>query len=213
MANGGRTGKKTKAGTCPTQGAVQATKQAPVSHRLACSTRLRRSATHVSRIDARSVARGRAERHGVVSRLVVIWTVTVGARLALVVSSCGGSMAKPKAASGPLRVNMLSLSADTGYPGPASRSVTLWRGYKRFAPIARLVRLPLPSYVTRPKTGMTICVPVILTIRLSDRRDYVYRACQRPRSLRPVLGALCPLLAGPNFCRRYRRELAAGRRI
>jgi hypothetical protein len=161
------------------------------------------------RIDARSAARGRAERRRVVSRLVVIRTVTVGAGLALAVSSCGSSMAKPKAAAGPLRVNMLSLSADSGYPGPASRSVTLWRGYKRFAPIARLVRLPLPSHVTRPKTGMTICVPVILTIRLSDHRNHVYRACQRPRSLRPVLAALCPLLAGPSFCARYRHELTA----
>ena len=108
---------------------------------------------------------------------------------------------------------MLSLAADTGYPGPASRTVTLWRGYPRFARTARLVQLPLPTPIIRPKTGMTICVPVMLTIRLSDRRNHVYRACQRPPSLRPVLAALCPLLAGRGFCQRYRHELTASHRL
>jgi hypothetical protein len=104
---------------------------------------------------------------------------------------------KPKATDRPLRVTMLSLAADTGYPGPATRTVTVWQGYKRFGPIARLVRLPLPARLLGPNTGMTICVPVMLTIRLSDRRNRVYRACQRPPPLRAVLAALCPLLTGP----------------
>jgi hypothetical protein len=145
----------------------------------------------------------------------LICIVTVGAGLVLTVAACGGG-SKPKltpASVRPLRVTMLSLAADTGYPGPASRAVTLWQGYKRFAPIARLVRLPLPPRLLGPKTGMTICVPVMLTIRLSDRRNRVYRACQRPPSLRAVLAALCPLLTDPHFCQRYRRELTAGRRL
>ena len=108
---------------------------------------------------------------------------------------------------------MVSLAADTGYPGPATRTLTLWQGYKRFARTARLVQLPLPKPILRPKTGMTICVPVMLTIRLSDRRNHVYRACQRPRPLRAVMAALCPLLAGTSYCHRYRHELIASRRL
>jgi hypothetical protein len=138
-------------------------------------------------------------------------TMLVAATVAVAVSACGSSTAKQKVADGPLHVNMVALRADTGFPAPASRRVTLWRGYPRFAAIARLVPLPLPTPLARPKTGMTICVPVMLTIRLSNRHNYVYRGCQRPPSLRPVLNAMCPLLRQPDFCARYRAELTVAR--
>ena len=136
----------------------------------------------------------------------------VSASLALVLAACGGGHASHAVrSSGPLRVTLLSLSPDTGYTlgqaRPSSEPLVTLRGGARFARIARLVPLPPPPPLLGPNAGETICLPVIMTIGLSDDRRLVYRGCQRPRALRPVLARLCQLLDRPGFCARYRNEL------
>jgi hypothetical protein len=103
---------------------------------------------------------------------------------------------------------MISLSADTGFPGPRWTFVRLHRGEVRFASVVRFLPRRLPAPVTKPSTGMTICVPLLLAIRSADGRRVLYRACQRPPSLLPLIGALCPLLGRPRFCAHYHRFLA-----
>ncbi len=46
-----------------------------------------------------------------------------------------------------------------------------------------------------------------LAIGLSDGTNVVYPSCARPRSLLPVLRALCPLVKRRGFCALYRDEL------
>jgi hypothetical protein len=130
------------------------------------------------------------------------------ASLALVLAGCGGRAAHPSnVPSQPQRVTFLSLSPDSGFPGPSSVTLLRLQRGKRFTEIARLVPLPPPAPLRGPNQGETICLPVVLTIGLSGGSWLAYGACQRPRSLRPVLAALCPLLHLPGFCARYRNEL------
>ncbi len=134
--------------------------------------------------------------------------LAVIASLALVLAACGGQAARPsKVPSRPLRVTFLALSPDSGFPGPSAATLLRLQRGERFAQIARLVPRVPPAPVRGPTLGETVCLPVVLTIGLSDGRQLVYRACQRPRSLRPVLAALCPLLHRPGFCAHYRNEL------
>ncbi len=137
------------------------------------------------------------------------------AAAALLAAGCGGG----GGSGGALRVTSLSITAAVGFPGPPSAGVTLSRG-KTFARIARLVPLPLPHPApqvphVRPSRApsardpdeMTVCFPMDLTIGLSNGKHVDYPSCNRPRSLRPVVAALCPLLHKPGFCSFYRNEL------
>lgn len=141
--------------------------------------------------------------------------VSVAAALAVVVAGCGGSGTAAKKADAPphFRVNLISLAADNGFPAPASAHVSVVRGVngKLFLHLSRLVPMPLPAPLTRRERGVTVCVPVILTVRLGDghehARVHAYRGCGRPESFRPLLRAMCPLLRRPGFCAKYRREL------
>jgi hypothetical protein len=141
--------------------------------------------------------------------------VILAAALVAVFSACGGSSTSSRVPKWPFRVNLLSLEADAGFPAAATSHVTVRRvNGKLFARLVRLVPRPPPAALTAKVPGETICVPVILTIRLGDghrhAERYVYRGCQRPPSLRPLLRAMCPLLRRPGFCARYRRELTGG---
>ena len=137
----------------------------------------------------------RARAAGVVLTLAV----------ALTGAGCGA-----QAHHGPLRVTSLSLSPGVGFSGPLSAGVTLERG-AAFARIARLVPLPLPpELVVNPAGGrhpLTVCFPMDLAIGLSDGELVRYPSCYRPRSLRRVVAALCPLVHLPGLCALYRREL------
>jgi len=55
--------------------------------------------------------------------------------------------------------------------------------------------------------NLTVCFPMDLTIGLSNGTKVVYPSCYRPRSLRRVIAALCPLLRRRGFCVVYRHEL------
>jgi len=144
---------------------------------------------------------------------VRLWAVgIVAAIVAVTASGCGGTSAASRAPEWRFHVNLLSLQADSGFPAPATSHVTLTRVNGRlFARLIRLVPQPLPAPLTRKTPGETICVPVILTVRLGDghshARRHVYRGCQRPASLRPLLAAMCPLLRRPDFCARYHNQL------
>jgi hypothetical protein len=130
-------------------------------------------------------------------------------------AGCGGS-ATSKPPPVPFHVNRISLTADSGFPAPATvhASVTKANG-KLLVRLEKLVPMPLPAPLTKKIPGVTVCVPVILTIHLGDGRRHVqvqeYRACQRPASLRPLMQAMCPLLRRPAFCDQYRNDLAAKR--
>jgi hypothetical protein len=138
--------------------------------------------------------------------------VAVGLLVGL--SACGGDVSQPPRVVRPVRVVAITLSADTGFPGPSWTFVRLRRGEKGFPRVVRLLPRPLPAPVTKPRTGITICLPARLTIRSSDGRRFVYRACQRPPTMRPLLRALCPLLGRRRFCARYHRLLVKrGRHI
>jgi hypothetical protein len=133
--------------------------------------------------------------------------ITFGLAVALAAGGCAGSASHAR-----LRVTSVSIRAANGFPGPPSTEVTLTQG-KRFARIALLVPLPLPSVAaSRPPTTkhpktLTICFPMDLFIGLSNGQSVEYPSCYRPRSLRRVVAALCPLLHKPGFCVSYRNEL------
>ena len=138
----------------------------------------------------------------------------VAAALLVGLSACGENVSRPPRAVRPMRVVAITLSADTGFPGPSWTFVRLRRGEKSFARVVRLLPRPLPAPVTKPRTGITICFPARLTIRSSDGRRFFYRACQRSPTMRPLLRALCPLLGRPHFCARYHRLLVKrGRQV
>jgi hypothetical protein len=112
-----------------------------------------------------------------------------------------------------VRVTRITLTADSGFPAPATAhvSVTNVNG-KLFVRLTKLVPKPLPAPLTAKVNGVTACVPVILTINTGNGHKhsnvYKYRACQRPASFRPLLRAMCPLLHRPDFCTRYKRDLS-----
>jgi len=136
------------------------------------------------------------------------WAPALLASLAL---ACAASGCGANQNHGRLRVVSLSLSASVGFPGPPSAGITLTSG-RTFARVARLVPLPLPATFrlnpTRTTHPLTVCFPMDLTIGLSNGQNVVYPSCYRPKSLRPVVRALCPLLDIRGFCARYRHELA-----
>jgi hypothetical protein len=146
--------------------------------------------------------------------------VATAATAVLGACACGGgsytSTSQLQPPPWPARVSLISLKADSGFPAPATAHVAVGRINGRlFRRLAALVPRPLPAPLLHSIPGVTICVPVILTIHLTDREraeSHVYRGCQRPPALRPLLRAMCPLLRRPDFCARYRRELVAIRR-
>jgi hypothetical protein len=130
-----------------------------------------------------------------------------GATMALAGAGCGGNGSHSR-----LHVTSLSIRAASGFPGLPSTNLTITRG-KTFARIALLVPLPLPPVAParlpsaqHPKT-LTICFPMDLFVGLSNGNTVDYPSCYRPRSLRRVVAALCPLLHKPGFCASYRNEL------
>ena len=145
-------------------------------------------------------------------RAAVAVTSAVIATLSL--AACGDSQPS-KPPPDPLRVTLISLQADSGFPAPATAHVAVGRiNGKLFKRLARLVPRPLPAPLLHRIRGVTICVPVILTIHLTGgerAESHVYRACQRSAALRPLLRAMCPLLRRPDFCARYRKELVGVR--
>jgi hypothetical protein len=138
--------------------------------------------------------------------------ITTAAIASLGLTACGGDPHTSASRHLPLPVSLISLQADSGFPAPATAHVAVSRiNGKLFERLERLVPHPLPAPLLHRITGVTICVPVILTIHLTGRRraeSHVYRGCQRPPALRPLLSQMCPLLRRPDFCARYRKELA-----
>lgn len=125
---------------------------------------------------------------------------------ALVLAGCGIASSR----AGPLRVVSLELTPSVDFPGPPTRQVVLTHG-AAFARIARLVPLPLPHEVEVNPSGtrhpLTVCFPMDLVIGLSDGTRVDFGSCYRPRSLRRVVSALCPLVGIRGLCVRYRHEL------
>jgi hypothetical protein len=127
---------------------------------------------------------------------------------ACALSGCG---AQPH---GALHVTSLSLTAADGFPGAPTTELTLAHG-ATFARVARLVPLPLPPRpaphvaATSKKHPATVCFPMNLAIGLSNGTTVMYPSCNRPRSLQPILRALCPLLHKRGFCALYHNELGS----
>ena len=125
---------------------------------------------------------------------------------ALALAGCGAR----QSSGGPLRVVSLELTPSVDFPGPPTRQLILTQG-AQFVRIARLVPLPLPHEIEVNPHGtrhpLTVCFPMDLVIGLSDGSKAVFSSCYRPRSLRPVVAALCPLVGIRGLCVRYRHEL------
>lgn len=139
--------------------------------------------------------------------------LVVATGVALLGSACGDS--HPKASPPPpprLHVSLISLQADSGFPAPATAHVAVGRiNGKLFRRLAQLVPRPVPPPLLDRVRGVTICVPVILTINLTGNgrtETHAYRGCQRSPAFRPLLRAMCPLLRRPDFCAHYRKEMA-----
>lgn len=139
--------------------------------------------------------------------------VTTAAVASVGLTACGGDPHTSTSPPPPLRVTLISLDADSGFPAPATAHVAVGRiNGKLFRRLAQLVPRPLPEPLLRRIPGVTICVPVILTIHLAGPRrteSHVYRACQRSPAFRPLLRTMCPLLRRADFCARYRKEMIA----
>lgn len=139
--------------------------------------------------------------------------VTAAALASSGLTACGGGGDPHTSAARilPLRVSLISLEADSGFPAPATAHVAVGRiNGKLFRRLAQLVPRPLPPPLLERIRGVTICVPVILTVNLAGNgraERHVYRGCQRPPALRPLLREMCPLLRRADFCARYRKEL------
>jgi hypothetical protein len=142
--------------------------------------------------------------------------VTTAAIASVGLTACGGDPPRSAARPLPIRVTLISLEADSGFPAPATAHVAVGRiNGKLFRRLAQLVPRPLPEPLLHKIPGVTICVPVILSIHLAGSRhaeSHVYRACQRSPAFRPLLRTMCPLLRRPDFCARYRKEMIAIRR-
>jgi hypothetical protein len=131
--------------------------------------------------------------------------------LASLVVACGATGCGGHQGHARLRVVSISLSASVGFPGSPLAGITLTGG-RTFARVARLVPLPLPPTFrldpTETTHPLTVCFPMDLRIGLSNGQNVLYPSCYRPKSLRPVVRALCPLLHVRGLCARYRHELA-----
>jgi hypothetical protein len=148
----------------------------------------------------RAAAGRRDTRPGLGAAPVVLAVATV-----VLVTGCGSSQT-PTIGAGGLRVTFLSLTPTTGFPGPPTDIVTV-RGGRELARIVRLLPARLPRPPSRSPAGSTVCFPMDLTIGLSNGQSLSYPSCSRPRALRRVVAALCPVLRKPGFCFRFRNEL------
>jgi hypothetical protein len=142
--------------------------------------------------------------------------VTTAAIASVGLTACGGDPHTSASPPPPLRVTLISLDADSGFPAPATAHVAVGRiNGKLFKRLAQLVPRPLPEPLLHKIPGVTICVPVILTIHLASPRraeSHVYRACQRSAAFRPLLRMMCPFLRRADFCTRYRNDMTPIRR-